>query len=269
MAEKKSREQEYEEMTVEELTQRFREAFFYTDEIDEMVYRELEQLQAALDKKQQKEQPQSADAFWARFSKEHAQELKQRTSGETRVKDAAKPQRYRTVLRTALIAAVVVVLLAGVVLAAGPQLWAWVPRWNEETSRFEIIRQEAAPKATILTALEELGIRKLVYPSKLPDQFVLTGSQFSAEPFILFEQYSDGERQLTITITPTADFQTAIYQEETDTIREYQTGSEVHYLFDQSSVITALWYAEGYTVTISGNIRMNEMKRIIDSVYAG
>ena len=36
-------------MTVEELEQRLRETFFYTDEIDESVYLELERLLAALE----------------------------------------------------------------------------------------------------------------------------------------------------------------------------------------------------------------------------
>ena len=43
---------EYREMTVEELEQRLREAFFYTDRIDETVYAELERLRAALEEKQ-------------------------------------------------------------------------------------------------------------------------------------------------------------------------------------------------------------------------
>ena len=266
MAEKKSREQEYEEMTVEELTQRFREAFFYTDEIDEMVYRELEQLQAALDKKQQKEQPQSADAFWARFSKEHAQELKQRTSGETRVKDAAKPQRYRTVLRTALIAAMIVVLLAGAVLAADSLgLWAWVPRWNASAGRYEPAAEEAAQKP-IPAALAELGIDEPVYPARLPESFVITESHISEDPLVLMEQYARGNERLSITITPIDGFKTVVYQKSGKPIREYRDSKSAHYMFENEGTITAIWYTKNYAVFISGNLRLDEITQIIDSL---
>ena len=266
MAEKKSREQEYEEMTVEELTQRFREAFFYTDEIDEMVYRELEQLQAALDKKQQKGQPQSADAFWARFSKEHAQELKQRTSGETRVKDAAKPGRYRTALRTALVAAAAVVFLTGVALAANSLgLWAWVPIWNAAAGRYEPAAQEDSGESPIPAALAELGITEPLYPAKLPEGFVITESHISEDPLVLVEQYARGKERLSITVTPTDGFRTAVYQKGNDPMYEYRSGSKVHFIFAVEGTITAIRYSENYVTTISGDFSLAEMNAIIDS----
>ena len=42
----------YADMTVEELERKLRETFFYTDKIDETVYRELENLRAALEAKE-------------------------------------------------------------------------------------------------------------------------------------------------------------------------------------------------------------------------
>lgn len=270
MAEKKNLTQAYEEMTAEELTQRFRETFFYTDEIDEMVYRELEQLQAALDKKQNTDSSQSAEEFWERFSRNHATELAQCRAAREKAKDTAKARHYRIGLRTALIAAVLFVLLAGATFAAGSfgyDLWAWVPELSDSGVRFEQI-EAAAPKAMILSALEELDIHEPVYPREIPESFIPTESQFSDDPFILFEQYGDGERYISVTITPISSFDVALYQEKDEPLRQYWTGGTEHVLFSNAGTITAVWYTENYFTSVSGNISVPEMKRIIDSVYA-
>ena len=46
---RENKEQGYGELTAEELERRLRETFFYTDKIDETVYRELERLRASLE----------------------------------------------------------------------------------------------------------------------------------------------------------------------------------------------------------------------------
>ena len=48
---KRDREAELAALSAEELERRLREAFFYPDQIDETVFRELEELREALEKK--------------------------------------------------------------------------------------------------------------------------------------------------------------------------------------------------------------------------
>ena len=127
------RDRKYGEMTVEELEQRLRETFFYTDKIDDTVYLQLERLRTALEMKQPAAFDQTAEEFWERFRQEHGEEI-DRVCAAAGNKAVPQSRRRRGVLRSVLIAAVLVVLLAGAALAADSLgLWAWAPRWFSAT----------------------------------------------------------------------------------------------------------------------------------------
>ena len=59
----------------EELERRLREAFFYTDRIDDTVFRELEALRQALEAKSPREYERTPEESWERFQEDHAEEL--------------------------------------------------------------------------------------------------------------------------------------------------------------------------------------------------
>ena len=256
-----NRDRNYGEMTVEELERRLRETFFYTDKIDETVYLELERLRTALEAKEPTEFPLSPEESWEAFARENGEELARVCKKSAREKAAAGARRYRTILRSALIAAAVAILLAGAVLAAGPRLWAWVSGWS------------GAPEATagspIRHALEEMGITEPVYPSYLPDGYVLTEAHVCLDPLILNELYTRGDLFLAITITPNSAVEKALYPQKDLSPQEYWVGDSVHYLYSNDGSITAVWYTENYFVTITGNNYIRSMKHIIDSAHAG
>ena len=258
---------DYGVLTAEELERRLRETFFYTDRIDETVYLELEKLREALEENQPVEFAETAEDFWQRFSRDHAQELDQACAGAARRRAAAKGRRLRAILRTALIAAAVVLLLAGAVLAADPLgLWAWVPRWNTAAGRYEPLPEELAGRP-IPEALRALGIAEPVYPAWLPEGFALAESRISEDPLVLMEQYVSGDRVFSVTVTPIKGFQNAVYPGGGEAYREYGAGSAIHYLFRNEGSITAVWYTEHYATSVSGNLTLDEATRIIDSMY--
>jgi len=263
-----NRERDYRELTAEELERRLREAFFYTDRIDDTVYLELEKLREALEEIQPVEFDRTAEEFWERFERDHAGELDLACAGAARRRAAAKKRRLRAILRTALVAAAAVLLLAGAVLAADPLgLWAWVPHWNAAAGRYEPLPRELAGRP-IPTALRELGITEPVYPSWLPEGFTLTESRVSEDPLVLMEQYVCGDRVFSVTVTPVKGFQHAVYPGGGEPYREYGAGSAIHYLFRNEGAVTAVWYTEHYATSVSGNLTLDEAARIIDSMYA-
>ena len=258
----------YGEMGTEELERKLRETFFYTDRIDETVYLELERLRKALEEREPEAISDSAEEFWERFTGNHGEELDRICAASARTRTAAKAGRRRAILRSVLIAAAVFALLAGAALAAGPRLRAWTPGWNAAAGRYEPVVREAADRGTVLAALTELGITEPVYPTRLPEGFSITESHISREPLVLMEQYARGDQRLSITITPLKGFDAAVYQPEGETAREYRTGRTVHYMFRSEGTITAIWCTEHYAASLSGNLSLNEIKSIIDSVYA-
>jgi hypothetical protein len=260
----------YAGLTAEELELRLRESFFCPDRIDETVYRELEELREALEGKRPPEGEPDPEEAWQRFLEDRGEELAALWGPEEPRQAAARPpvRTASALLRRVLIAAAVLVLLAGAALAAGPLgLLAWTPGWNAAAGRYEPAAQEVSGESPIPAALRELGITEPVYPARLPEGFVITESHISEDPLVLMEQYADGDRLLSITVTPTVGFRTAIYKMRGEDYREYASGAGVHYLFRNEGAITAVWYTKNYTTSVSGNLSLAEIKGIIDSLY--
>ena len=271
----------YGDMTLEELQQELREAFLDTDIIDEPLNEELEELREELNSRRPVEYLYTPEESWTRFWEKNREELEAILSRETNLRSRVagakrlrvsygsgmRSPRHRTVLRGVLIAAVIVVLLAGAALAADyAGLWAWTPRWNAAAGWYEPVAQEVSGENPIPAALRELGITEPVYPSKLPEGFTLTESRISEDPLVLMEQYARNDQRLSITVTPIEGFKTAVYQAEGSAAAQYPSGGGVHYMFKNAGTITVVWYTQNYATSVSGDITREEIKGIMDSV---
>ena len=298
----------YDDMTPEELRREFREAFFETDIIDDALNHELDQMLAALQRKQPVENLFTPEESWKRYLEDKAEDLRpflqpgkadephsedgrydpekarQRSPTEREGErteffdsDEAEPERPKagrhhvrsvsSLLRKVLIAAVIVVLLAGAAFAANyTGLWAWVPRWNASSGRYEPTVQEGMPERPIPAALAELGITEPVYPAKLPEGFVITESHISEDPLVLMEQYARGRDRLSITVVPVKSVKSAVYQKNGVAVRELQGGLKAHFVFENEETITAIWFTKNYAAYISGDLSVEEITEIILSI---
>jgi hypothetical protein len=274
---------EYESMTVEELEQQLREAFFYTDQIDEPLMEDLEQICVALDKKKPLEDLDTVEEYWKRFTKYYAGDmLSIGIQNDTKQTEApttwqhrepkVKTRDYHKALRVALIAAVIIALLAGatcVAAAFGYNLWGWIPVWDADELHFVSETQEPVLASTISTALKQLGIDEPLYPTWLPEGFVLTEAKIETEPVFMSEYYLrvDDEESLSITISADDAFGTAYYQKVDSPPVEYIVGETMHYIIDNTNNVAAIWFTADYSVLIVGTIGIEEMRMIIDSIY--
>ena len=155
----------YDDMTLEELQQEFREAFFETDIIDDTVNDELEELQDALCKKRPVEFLYTPEESWEHYLIDKAEELEPFFSSEVAAEAEEAKENTRmvrfwavpTLLRRALIAAVVVVLLTGAALAADSLgLVAWIRGWSDNPERYA--QTGSGSPGPIKEALQDLGI---------------------------------------------------------------------------------------------------------------
>ena len=210
---------------------------------------------------------------WQRFMESRREELAEFFASDEAGPEKTPPGTARSrlvsaLLRKALVAAVIVVLLAGAALAANSLgLWAWVPKWNAAAGRYEPAAMEVSGESPIREALAELGITEPVFPTHMPKGFVITETHISEEPLILVEQYARGNQHISITITPIKGFINIVYQKEGEAVREYQSGTDIHYILSSERNITAIWYTKNYATTISGDISLDDIKKIIDSIY--
>ena len=273
---------EYDSMTVEELEQQFKEAFLYTDQIDDSLAEELEQICDALDKKKPLEDLDTVEEYWKRFKEFYAGDMLSIGIQDEHAQSTAPIERqhqepkvwkvhYRAILRSALIAAIVIVLLVSITCVAGAlgfNLWGWVPIWNADELHFVPETQEPVMAPTISTTLKKLGIDEPLYPTWLPAGFVLTESRVVESPLFLSEHFTNDKTQgLSITIAKIDDYGTAFFQKVDNPPLEYYVNGTNHYIVENTNSITAVWYTESYSVLIVGKITTVEMKRIINSVY--
>ena len=279
----------YDDYTVDELKTMLQRYFLYAD-LDDAAVDEMEALLAALRKKAPFPHTHSTAEKWAEFQAEHAEELaslgirkdedteevveKKPKTGASEVRGVQESKvrrhRSRSFLRVGLIVAAVVVLMVLITVTVGAlgfNLWGWVPKWSDEDVRFVSEDTEKPYVEHIPDVLASMGITEPLYPTWLPDDFTRTESQVIEEPFLLYEKFQGNDRRLIITISPTSGSETAVYQKENDPPLEYLAGNTVHYIFDNTNEVSAVWNSENYTILIVGNISSEEMQRIIDSVY--
>lgn len=283
----------FDDYSVEELKNAYNRLFFLSD-LNDADLAELEQILAALQKKDPLTPSRSVDELWDEFQTLYAPnsaELGIRGSFDSEEVVSAKPEpetvaevpsdtkitpiprkRHRKIIRIGLIAAALVVVLAASVAALGYNLWGWLPIWGEEELHFEAEtpRQEHddVVMQNIPMALDSLGINEPLYPTWLPDDLARAEVQIIEEPLFFHEEYKSNNRHLTITISPFNGAESAIYQKEEMSLQnEYICGNTIHYLFEDVGQISAVWHTENYTAVIVGNISLEEMKRIIDSIY--
>lgn len=272
---------EYDDLSPEDLKKALKTVLLYTDEINDDTTAELDRIMAALREKEPLEHERSAEEQWAVFRAEHREELSQlgiRTDdkekevrpGRAGSGQVGRRRNVRVLMRIALVAALIVVLLIGAAVTAsalGFELWGWAPKWNREDLRFVTEDPGAEDKKDIPTALAALGIDEPIYPSWLPEDLVRENVEIQFEPLLLSEAYQGNNRYLAITIIPSSISDTAVYQRSDAAPEEYITGNTIHYIYSDVNHLTATWYINDYTASIVGDVSIAEMKLIIDSIY--
>lgn len=284
---------QYENYTIDELKEALKSLFLYS-ELNEQELAEMDEILTVLRKKEPIPHPHTTEEMWAQFQENHAEELANlgiRENGNTGevvmkvpenavnpvvtntvVSDTAsvRAKGHRRLYRVGTIAAAVVALMAIISVTAGAMgfnLWGWMPMWNNEQLSFEAEETEQPKADHIPTVLMELGINEPLYPTWLPEDLRRAQSILNSDPLFLHEAYQGNARDLTITISPTSGSETAVYQKEGVIPLEYIAGNTIHYIFDNTTEVTAVWNTEHYTSSIVGNITIEEIKRIIDSVH--
>ena len=279
----------YEDYSVEELRKALDTIMLYS-ELNDSDVAEMESILAVLRKKAPFPHPHTTEEMWAEFQADHAEELA--ALGIRRNRDtkevvqespcvevgvnrresigAAPVKSHRRILRTGLIAATIVVLLAAVSFTAsalGFNLWGWVPKWGNEVHQFEPEEPENPKIKNIPMVLKALNITEPLYPTWLPDGFVLKETVIEEDPLFLYDAYSKDEDFISITIAPSSRTEVIHYQRDGIPFTEYISNEIIHYLFSDLNYSETTWNTGNYTVHITGSISEDMMKAIIQSVY--
>ena len=184
------------------------------------------------------------------------------------------PKRTR-VFRYVLVAAVLTVLLGGTAL--GWNFFQAVADWTEETFYFLTGQERPMRSEADLFLAQRLLIETHTDTPTLP-KWAPEGTSANSSPketgrtdrFIVLGAYTVGEREFTIRITihdTPPETYTITYQKNSVIEEEYLSGGIAHYIMGNTETLSAMWLngcVEGY---IQGELTVEELQQMIDSIY--
>lgn len=183
----------------------------------------------------------------------------------------------RWLRRLTAAAAVLVILVFGSVTAKalGINIWEAVVKWTQETFHFGEWGNSDAnyslPYASLQEALAKGKVTTLLAPNWFPDGYELADLKVDHSPLqIIYKaKYTNGEKILRITVQDYLDG-IPYYAEQSDGLtEEYQVSGITYYLFDNNKQVRSVWIVDSYECSIFGDVTIDELKAMINSIEEG
>lgn len=174
-------------------------------------------------------------------------------------------------------AAVLAILLVGSVTAQafGLNIWEAVVKWTQETFQFgewgNANVDSDLPYASLREALEKGEIITALAPNWLPSGYELVDIKVDIKPLqtAYKAKYTNGEQVLRITVQDYLD-KIPVYVEQSDgLVEEYEVAGVTYYLFKNNERTQAVWIVDSFECTILGDLTIEELKLMIDSIEKG
>lgn len=207
------------------------------------------------------------------------------------IRQADHPARHRLLRTGQLVAALVALLLLLTVAtaAAGYDIWRMLAEWTAEQitlapGQIEYIDpddlhipEEPGEYTDLQEALTAYGLNRSVVPKWLPEGFVQIHLDIEAAAkgslIIFYALYQWEKNPLVIQVNIYLEDEERVYdsfgnfqKDEGDPI-PYEAGGITHLLTTNAGRPVALWANGPAECCISGDITMEELKQMIDSIY--
>lgn len=175
-------------------------------------------------------------------------------------------------------AAILVIVIFGSVTAKafGVDVWKAVVQWTQETFHFgawgDSAPDDKLPYASLQEALEKGNTPSWLVPTWIPDGYDLTNISVEFSP--LQKQYraaySKGVNILHITVQKHLN-KNPVYVEQSEGLveEEYVVSGITFYLIKNIDAVKAVWIYDSYECRINGNLTIDEVKIMIDSIEKG
>lgn len=209
-------------------------------------------------------------------------------SPESKSVPISKVKRFH-LRRTLAIAAIITILLAllTVPVAFGyASVFEMIGHWTDDYFRFIPMHEEtiisdtgfstSAPPNTEFDppqdVLDAHGVTQKILPTWLPNGFSLSGSDMYAldainrNEFSFFYSNSDSSIFLLFIQHTDNSIDSNKYQKDVGPVEEYQVANVLYYLYTNAGQSCASWYIDNMECFINGDITMDELKEIINSI---
>ena len=187
------------------------------------------------------------------------------------------PRKRPLILRYCAVAAAAIVLLCGTASAFQWDIFQALAAWTQET--FSFLTGKENKEVPAHEAFEYLAVAVAqrtdipAVPKWAPEGTVQAGNLSVAErsnKVKIQATFMAGESEFTICITvysTVSESHTATYQKDDETVQILETGGVTHYIMDNNGNISVMWSngcVEGY---IQGDLSLDNLQRMIDSIY--
>lgn len=275
------------ELTADELTDALSDMW---DAMDETNYdpAQMDVYLAELEKQEPISPDFDADASLAAFHEKHARLFEQ--AAPVQLFTAAKPvhrRRWRASLVAAIVAAVMMLCCMATAQALGFDVFGAIARWTEETFHFStsmqpVENQQNIPSPsgngdflTLQDALNAYGVEKPIALNWVPDGFEV--ETISVIPQVgvvrIRESYRAQDKNLSIMIRLYDSFEnmeSITFEKDSTDVTLYEQGGIAHYIISNNDRLTASWLVGDRTIcSLSGDLTVDEIKHIINSIYEG
>ena len=174
-------------------------------------------------------------------------------------------------------AAVLAIIVLGSITAKafGVDIWEAVVKWTQETFHFgewgNSDPNNNRTYSSLQEALEQGGITTSLVPTWVPTGYELSDIAVEITPVkkMYRAKYTYGEKRLVIVVRDHLD-KIPVYVEQSEgLVEEYEVSDITYYLFENNKQVQAVWIVDSYECYISGNVTIDELKMMIDSIEKG
>lgn len=193
--------------------------------------------------------------------------------------DSAKTNKKRLHwLRTlSATAAVLAIIILGSITAQafGVNIWEAVVKWTQETFHFgqwgNSDPNDNLSYESLQEALELGEITTPLAPTWFPTGYELVDIKIEQTPLKKTYQakYTSGDKKLRITVREHSTSDPVYIEQSEGLVEEYETAGITYYLFSDINVVKAVWINGSYECSIFGNVTIEELKTMIDSIMKG
>ena len=252
---------------------------------DETVFHILEVLE-----KREKENPSGrlpdTDQAWKEFQQYYnipegeGQSLYPvRSDPETQPAPTSTKKNRRFRPRKVLVVVAVLVLMLGSMLtaqAAGVDVFGAIGRWTEEKFHFEITpaSEDGTTDYTFREASRKRGLPQSLIPTWYPKGFESSEPiDDSVEDYVdsVYCEYINKEENRSYSVMVSRYYDSnsiaaTVYEKDDTKVEIYENNGRNFYIMSNLDTLTATWSDGKMSIDISGQLEINELKHIIDSI---
>ena len=212
---------------------------------------------------------------YARFRKHYMPRAMQ----TSRAKVVRFPNRAFRV--AAAVLAIVLILVVGTSVTAeafNVDIWGKFATWTKEIFQFTDTPQGTTATnpekeyneelKSLQDALRDHGIKAALVPTWMPEGYLRKDLKVTETPRgrNVYASYEKNDERLIIKIRQTIGMQAPQVEKNDDFLELYVVDGVEYYIFSNTETLQAAWSIGEFECIIGGNITLEEMKRMIDSI---